>query len=169
MLRHVTGLVLAGSVVLSACVSGPTSAPKAIPCSGLVDVSDSATFVRYSAGQHAYWDVTLAILENPCAVPVEVVALDVLPASDLQPQGVSVVDRPDEVYAAAPARRSSLPALTPVQVGAGRKVQLIGRFEIGGTTPARVPQATLTFRNDDRTGSLTLTPRVSLCTCPPPP
>jgi hypothetical protein len=142
--------------------------PDANPCGGLVDLSDSAAFVRYSVGTDQYWDVTLAMLQNPCAHSLEVVGLDVGAEMGIAGQGASLVNPPEQVFAAAPAEPVALPPLEPFRVPAGGKVQVIGRFEVAGDTLVHVPTATLRFRNGGQPGTLTLTPTVSLCTCGPP-
>lgn len=167
MRRHVAGLVGVAALLVGAC-DHDDKPPAAKPCTGLVDISDSASFVQYSVRKDRYWDVTLALLQNPCAHTADVVGVELGAAMGLVGQGTSVVPRPDQVFAAKAASPVALPELTPFRVPAGGTVQVVGRFAVSGAEPVHVPTATLTFRNGGQTGTLTLTPTVSLCTCVPP-
>lgn len=164
---RLTLMTLATSAMISACGDDSTQ-PRAAPCRGLVDVSDSAAFVKYGVDGAKYWDVTLAMLQNPCPHSIDIVSVDVGTEADVTAQGVSVAPKPDQVFAAAPVEPVALPALEPFVVPAGGTVQVVGRFAVSGVHPARVPPAALAFRVGQDPGTLTLTPTVSLCTCGPP-
>jgi len=167
MRRHVATLAVVAALVVSGC-DHEEKPPTAKVCRGLVDVSDSAAFVQYSVRKDRYWDVTLAMLHNPCAYAVDVVGVELGTSMGATGQGASVAPRPDQIFAAAAASPVALPPLEPFRVPAGSTVQVVGRFSVSGGEPVHVPTATLTFRSGDQTGTLTLTPRVSLCTCGPP-
>lgn len=82
--------------------------------------------------------------------------------------GASVALRPDQVFAAVAWSPRALPPFEPFRVAAGSTVQVVGRFAVTGDEPVKVPTATLALRDGEQSGTLTLTPRVSLCTCGPP-
>lgn len=168
---RLAGSLVVGSALLAGC-SADTEPPPPLTTTtvecGLVVVPDSASYAQYSIDDAKYWDVTLAVLENPCSHSLDVIAVEPGAAMDVEGHGVSVSPPPEMVFAAAAAPARPLAALRPVGVGAGDRVQIIGRFALAGDEPVHIPPATLTFRGDHRTGSLTLTPKVSLCTCPPP-
>jgi hypothetical protein len=164
--RHVAALAAVAALAVSGC-DHDDKLPEAKLCRGLVDVSDSAAFVQYSVRKDRYWDVTLAMLQNPCAYAVDVVGVELGAAMGITGQGTAVAPRPDQVFAAAAASPVALPPLEPFRVPAGSTVQVVGRFAVTGGEPVHVPTATLTFQ-DGEPGTLTLRPKVSLCTCGPP-
>lgn len=145
-----------------------TRPPQATPCRGFVDVSDSAAFVQYSVRKARFWDVTLGMLQNPCAHAIDVVGVELGAAMGVAGQGASVALRPDQVFAAVASSPRALPPFEPFRVAAGSTVQVVGRFAVTGDEPVKVPTATLALRDSEQSGTLTLTPRVSLCTCGPP-
>ena len=167
MRRHVAAVAAVAALVVSGC-DHEEKPPTPTLCRGLVDVSDSAAFVQYSIRTDLYWDVTQAMLQNPCAYAVDVVGVELGAAMGATGQGAAVAPRPDQVFAAAAVPPVALPPLEPFRVPAGSTVQVVGRFAVSGGDPVHVPTATLTFRGGEQTGTLTLTPRVALCTCGPP-
>ena len=167
MRRHIARVAIVATLALGGCEHRDQPLDTQ-PCHGLVDVSDAGAFVQYSARKDRYWDVTMAMLQNRCSHTIDVVGVELGAAMGVAEEGATVAPRPDQVFAAAPVPPDVLPPLQPFAVAAGATVQVVGRFAVTGTETAQVPSATLTFRDGARSSTLTLTPKVSLCTCGPP-